>query len=509
MLGHQTNRFHNALSFVGRQYLRIKSDLMPSQREQLYLRQNENFSALRSDLRGTQIYKDLNLSEIKSYAEYVRQVPVWNYDDYAPYVDSLLNGNKHSLFNDSVHYCGLSSGTSGMNSKRVPYNEKMIDLFLKAQRRMAAQLSALEPHLNVLDLNRLAFGSAPSLYQENGINFGYISGILSTRVPRILVDRTFPSPKILEINDWDQKIKQLIEEVQSVDIQMVSGIPTYLISIFEALLTATGKSTIKEIWPNLRIFIYAATPIKQYQDRIDQLVGQPLRYYGLYAATEAPIGLPYEKFDGKSQKYLLNPDILYSFTPVNPDSTSAHNLGIHEIELGTPYFVNIGTPNGFIHYSMKDVISFSQDGDNLVFEFVGRKANGMNLAAEKVSDDEILECINSTKRHFNLDINHFFLSPCQRDGVTCYNWTLFVPENSSFTTESVAEFLDQALRKLNLDYDDCRQVNVLGISKVTLMSPSLIKRYFERNRNNGQFKMKTTFETSQDFEEFLHSKVLS
>lgn len=497
----------STIQYFGKKYLHAISAMMPVTRHAVYQNQEMNLLKLKKVLKGTKIYEDLQLDDVSSYREYLDQVPVWGYDEYAPYVDALLGSSSKQLFNDGIEYIGLSSGTSGANSKRVPYNDAMISMFEKAQRRVAARLTELEPEMNILAAERLTFGSSPFLYEENGIKFGYVSGILSTKVPSLLAKKTFPSCQVLEISDWDQKIQALIDETVTKNIQVVSGIPTYLISIFEAILLKTGCQTISEIWPQLNVFIFAATPINQYRDRIDQLVGRRMRYYGLYAATEAPIGLPYSNFSKSSQKYLLNPDLLVSFTPV--EGASSRPLGVHEVEIDTPYFINIGTPNGFVHYCMKDVIKFSEvSGGGLAFEFVGRKATGINLAAEKSSDDQILDAIQEVKKHLNMDIRHFCLAPLEINGKSCYQWTLFVSEGAHTDDDEIAKVLDRAMGRLNEDYEECRQCEVLGAPFVRVMNAKNLQGYFERNRNRGQFKMKTTFETGEEFANFMKKEIL-
>lgn len=489
---------------VGQKYLQTYSNLMTVTHHDLRQKQEKNFRSIKRSLQGTRLSKDLRLTHINSYEEFIHHVPVMNYDDFAPYVDMIASGHDNILFNDDAAYFGLSSGTSGKDSKRVPYNERMIRFFLKSQKRVASKMTTLEPSINILKAGRLTFGSDPYLYTHNNIKYGYISGILSTRVPKALKRNTFPSAEVLAISNWDQKINMLIQESLNQDIEVVSGIPTYLISIFEAVLEKTGKSCIKEIWPNLKVFIYAATPIKQYKERIDRLVGHELNYYGLYAATEAAIGIPYSKYENGRQKYFLNPDLLYSFTPVEGPQ---RNLGLHEIEMGVPYYINIGTLNGFLHYSMKDVICFDSIGEDLVFEFVGRKSTGMNLAAEKVSDEEILDCYIATKNNCNLDLRHFFLSPSTKEGKTSYLWTVFVPAASDVNETELAKAFDEKMKTLNGDYADCREVGVLGPAQVCVMSSEYLKKYFESNRSRGQFKMKTTFETAEEYLKFMRANI--
>lgn len=491
----------NQLVFsAGHTYLKLFSQMMSTSRKDLIEKQENVWKELRKSLRGTAIYEDLRLEHIDTYKEFVAHVPVKEFEFYAPYIDRVCNGEDAVLFHGRPSYAGLSSGTSGQNSKRIPYNQAMIDLFSKSQRRTAARLSAFEGGINLLEAPRLAFGSAPKVYEENGITYGYISGILSSKTPAMLKKRTFPSEEVLAIADWDEKIDKLIDEGLRQDIRIVSGIPTYLISIFEAVLKKTGMKTLNQIWPNLSLFIYAATPIKQYEDRINKLVGHNLTYYGLYASTEAPIGLPYRKYADGVQKYILNPDVLFSFTPVDGGIAA---VGVHNLKLHTPYYLNIGTPNGFVHYPMKDQVIFSEENGDLIFEFVGRKNTGMNLAAEKVSEDEVLSTIISAKERLNQDIRHYFVSPTTVQGRPAYHWTLFMDLEQFKDLNVAGKVLDESLQEINLDYKDCRDVNVIVPPVVTLMCSSRLNSYFEKNRTKGQFKMKTTFASPEDFQDFM------
>ncbi|MNL62568.1 hypothetical protein D3C87_1865990 [compost metagenome] len=71
-------------------------------------------------------------------------------------------------------------------------------------------------------------------------------------------------------------------------------------------------------------------------------------------------------------------------------------------------------------------------------------------------------------------------------------------------TERVSRVLDEALQEINLDYKDCRDVNVVVQPVVTLMCASRLNSYFERYRSKGQFKMKTTFSTPEDYQDFMN-----
>jgi hypothetical protein len=131
----------------------------------------------------------------------------------------------------------------------------------------------------------------------------------------------------------------------------------------------------------------------------------------------------------------------------------------------------------------------------------------MNLAAEKVSDDNILNCYLSAKNALNVDLRHFFLSPTFEGSKSAYNWTVFAPSDVTIDTEKLAHTLDAEMQTLNLDYRDCREVGVLGMAQVTVISADSLQKYFEDNRTKGQFKMKTTFETADEYVKFMAANI--
>ncbi len=482
------------LTFIATKYFNHKANSLQMGVEEFYKSQQQLWKKMRRQLKGTQIYRDLQLEFLEDYDSYVNHLDVMEWDFYAPYVEELIAGKKRVLFNDEIEYFGLTSGTSGKDSKRIPYNRRMIKTFLNAQKAMASIISS-QLDINMLTASRLTFGSAPTSYSDGKYKYGYISGILSTKTPIYLQKNTFPSAKTLHIENWDEKVDAIIEETIGQDIEVISGIPTYIITIFETVLEKTGKKNLREIWPNLKVFIYGATPITQYQARLDELVGHPLEYFGIYAATEAPIGLAYTE-----STYILNPDLLYSFTPVdNPD----RQVGVNNLEVGQQYYINIGTANGFLNYSMKDVIEIKSLDRVIEYIICGRKNTGMNLAAEKVSDQQLFEAISKTRVGTDIDIRHFFVSPQMKNGRPSYLWTLFVEDAEQLDENRVARYLDERLREVCGDYDDCRIEGVIEECDVTFKSLEILERYFLQNQHRGQFKMKTSFPTQSMFEKFL------
>ena len=496
----------NLKSHVASIYLKNLYSNLAKDQNQVTELQGQNFLKLNKKLRGTKISRKTGLENLENYREFSDHFSVRSYDDFRPYIDAHVHGARNVLFKSSVKYFGLTSGTSGKDSKKVPYNSEMIKSFQKAQKYLASVISHEVKGLDLLSAPRLSYGSTPTTYEDDGMSFGYISGILTAKTPNSLKKVTFPSIETLSIENWDVKMNEIYLQTIEQDIKVASGIPTYLISIFEYILEKTGKRYISEIWPNLETVIYGATRIDQYRDRLNELVGKKLNYFGIYASTEAPIGIGINNAKYGKQVYVFHPDLVFTFNKVS----DFEQCGVNELKVGKDYFVNTTTPNGMVNYAMKDIIRVKSISPELTFEVLGREGSGINIAAEKTCDEHVLDTVVNLSKKIGVNVEHYFLSPSTRDGKACYSWTIFSDElNQNSDSNNIAKEIDLLLSEFNHDYADCREDGIIAPPHVTIAPSNFIKEYFDLYKNKGQFKMKTIFGSSDDFSDFLNNSIPS
>lgn len=487
---------------ISKKVLRSKFNSVALSQEELTKKQRAQFEKLKANLNGTTLSNHFQLEECENYDVFAKRFPVRDYSSFKPYVDSLIDDHKKVMFHSRPLYFGLTSGTSGKDSKKIPYNKEMIDLFLSAQQLLAGVVQQHLPESDLVNSDRLTYGSNPSTYEEKGIKYGYISGILSSKTPWALKKTTFPSNEVLAIENWDQKMEALALEVLARDIRIISGIPSYLITIFEYILKREGKSHLIDIWPNLETVIYGATPIDQYKEKINALAGKKLNYFGIYASTETPIGIAINNAKDEKQVYAFHPEVLYTFTDV---TRRDRTYGIDEVEVGKEYFVNTSTPNGFVNYTMKDIVRIKEVSPVMTFEIIGREGSGINLAAEKTSDEQVLDTIIALNDELTINLDHYFLCPGTRNERPCYQWTIFSDSLNQDHTEKLEELVDRILCEKNLDYGDCREDDILERPVVKIISSHYLKEYFNANKERGQFKMKTVFSCPDAFNGFVQS----
>lgn len=487
-------------NFLGRRFFKRIYQYAQLKQKRAYQVQQRLWRKRLKALKGTQIYSDLNLAKIRSYDDYIKKIGVLDYEFYRPYIEKVAEGEQNILFRDSLDCMALTSGTSGFNNKFIPMNSKMVKLFYRFNLSIGAEMSVSPSNLNLVSDKRLTFAPDAIMYEKNNIKYGYITGIVAGKKAKLNDQRIYPPREVFAIEDWDEQVKAVLNTSAAQDIKIVQGIPGYICNLFRTILEQTGKNTISELWPNLDTFVFLSTPVDHLKETIRVLVGKDLNFFGIYAATEAPIG--FRAIHGNIEKYQLNLNsVLFSFSPLH-DTTKS--LGVHEVQTGQKYYLNTGTPNGILQYPLGDIIQVTQVNPRLEIQIVGRKGGAINIAGEKVSQASLLKTIHCVQKELNIPIDHFFVYPhIPKKGRPFYQWTLCLPEGAEIDREKISFLLDETLMKVDLDYEEKRRTDdILSRCQVNFISSQWSKNYFQRFRKKGQLKMKMIFENQVVFEQF-------
>lgn len=106
----------------------------------------ENEKLLRKILRknaDTEFGKQHGFSEIKSIEDFRRNVPVSVYDDYAPLIERVKNGEKNILTSSKILGYSRTSGSSGV-PKYIPATSDSIKAYVKYTWTRALALAVRE-----------------------------------------------------------------------------------------------------------------------------------------------------------------------------------------------------------------------------------------------------------------------------------------------------------------------------------------------------------------------------
>ncbi|MEI6423395.1 MAG: GH3 auxin-responsive promoter family protein [Lentisphaerota bacterium] len=456
------------------------------------------YKQMKQALTGTKIYQDMGLERINTYEEYVQKVPIGDYEFYERYVKELET-TPNILFKDELRYYGRCTGTSVQYSKKIPYNSAMIELFLRFQKNIAEIVLDQAAGVNPATSMQFTYGSQLVSNNTGKIPEGYISGLIAAFASKnFKSDLLFPSIAALRIPDWAEKMAAIVEEVKDKDIRVISGVPSYLINILEEIANRLKIKNLREIWPNLEVCCYSGTPIQNHRQCLDELAGLPLKYVGIYLSTEAPLGLTRTT----SSDYSFNTgSILYSFNRF--DEPDGKTLGIQEIEPGGEYLVNIGAPNGFVKYAIKDVVRITKTTPDIEFQVIGRQGTAIDIANERVSFVAINSVVSEIEKKLALPVRHYFLYPSQNNHIPCYEWIIICDNARNIPAEIISNTIDQELMTLTQRYKDRRANGTIGTPVVKVVPAGLEKDYFEKYNQKGQLKMKSIFDSKNSFIAFV------
>lgn len=127
-------------------------------------------------------------------------------------------------------------------------------------------------------------------------------------------------------------------------------------------------------------------------------------------------------------------------------------------------------------------------------EFLYRKNQVLNMAAEKTNEEHLTYAIKNTIKKLNLDLVDYTTEP--DNSITPGRYIFYFEFRNNmygFSTEKLQNILDDELRVSNLAYNRARNNKKLGMLKVEVLAPNtfdLIKEaLFNKGISKNQIKI--------------------
>lgn len=154
--------------------------------------------------------REHGFGRIKSYADYRRQVPVRDYNGFAPYIERLRRGEDYLLWNQKVRWFAKSSGTSSDKSKYIPVTPANLSgCHYRGFKTMLATYIRRNPDSRLFDGKALTLGGSVKVDELSGggARNGDLSAILLSNSPSVAEIVRTPSKDIAMLADFGQKIE--------------------------------------------------------------------------------------------------------------------------------------------------------------------------------------------------------------------------------------------------------------------------------------------------------------
>lgn len=401
---------------------------------------------------------------IRTVADYQRRVPLRTYEAFwNDYWRASFPYLTDATWPGPIRYFALSSGTTSGTTKYIPLTQQMLVSNQKAALTTLALFLAAHSGTPLFtgrlfflggstDLRELSSEGAATPYR---VLAGDLSGITVREASPLLRPFTFPPEKLALLDDWDEKIRLLADSAIHLPITMLSGIPSWLLVLFERLQRQTGRERLVDIWPCLRLVIHGGVKFEPYRTLFQRLVGSDaVHFLETYPASEGFVATE----DPRYELLRLLPDhnLFFEFVPVEDlDATNPTRHTVANLEIGLPYAVVLTTCAGLWSYILGDTVRFERR-DPPLLTFTGRTHCFLSAFGEHLIGEEAEAALAEAANAVGVSVVDFHVGPSFPKTPTeagGHRW--FVEFSETICPHSLARFIEQldaALGRLNADY---------------------------------------------------------
>lgn len=451
----------------------------------------------------TEYGEKYKLHEVKNYNEFRTALPIIRYSDMQEDIERMTKGEQNILCSETPMAFSRTSGTTS-SSKLIPITKS----FLHANHYYASKLILYNLKANY-EFPSYIIGKNLSLsgyfYQDyNQSKCIDISALMVSRMPFFFRFFNFPHPNE-EFYTWDDKIKYILDNWKVLEkIRMVSGVPTWVLSIMNEVEEHTGKRA-AEVFKNLQLYIHGGVNFGPYRDTFTEMFEGRVRFLETYNATEGFFAIQ-DKEDDHSLLLITNGDIFYEFIPYdfNTGADESGIVPIWGIEKDQTYLIVVSSPNGLYRYVVGDAVKFHST-DPYKFTIVGREREYLNAFGEDLYLEHIFKSFQQLKQSFPFEVEDFFVVPrfISAGKKGRHEWFIEFREKPEDLPLFEKE-LDRIVQLNNNNYKQKRNNNrALESLKVIAMPDGTIRDFLSRKGSiGGQIKLKKLHNDREILKEF-------
>lgn len=471
--------------------------------------QNFLFFDLLEKAAQTEYGLQYDFTNIQSYEEFCAGVPILKYEQIELYINRMLKGEQDILWPGAVSHFSKSSGTTNDISKYIPVSHNSLyQNNYKAGRDLYTFFFALYPDCDLFKNkgSMLSLGGSFDV-NEYGIKVGDVSAILMSEAPAWAENYREPSLEVATMKSWKKKIPAIIEDTQNKNITHLSGVPTWFISIFEQLKESRSYTTLRDIWPNLELFIHGAVAFGPYRELFQSLLPfKDMKYMEVYNASEGFFGIQDDPEKIGEMILLTDHGVFYEFIDMDDYTKGIHNtITLADVTIGIDYAMIISTNAGLWRYDIGDTIQFTST-DPYRIKISGRTKHFINVFGEELMVGNTDEAIEKVSKKHNVIVREYTAGPIFMNdtGKGGHEWIIEFDQEPKDLDQFTSD-LDSELSNLNSDYKAKRQDDI-ALQKLVLhvaAKGSFEKWMHNRGKLGGQNKVPRLSNTRKYIESII------
>ena len=432
--------------------------------------------------------KDHNFSTIKTYEDFVQQVPIRDYEQLKPYIEKIKEGKHNILWKGKPIYFAKTSGTTS-GVKYIPITKDSIPNHINTARNALLCYMAETGNTKFADGKLIFLSGSPVLERIGDIPTGRLSGIVNHHVPKYLRANQLPSYTTNCIEEWEEKLDKIVEETLDKNMTLISGIPPWMQMYFDRLEEKSGKK-IGELFPNFNVMVQGGVNFEPYKAKLEESIGRKIDCIELFPASEGFFAFQDSQ---TAQGLLLNTHsgIFFEFVPAaeifNEKPT---RLTLKDVKLGENYALIINSNAGLWGYNIGDTVKFVSTNPYRII-VSGRIKHFISAFGEHVICEEVEAAMLKAANEQNIKITEFTVAPmiAQGDGKSYHEW-LVEFEDTHANLDEFEKKIDYNLRQKNVYYDDLIKGNILQPLKITSLQKNGFINYMKsQGKLGGQNKV--------------------
>lgn len=450
--------------------------------------QDKVFSTLIGVGANTIFGKEFDFSAIKTHADFVKAVPIRDYEAFKPWIEKIKAGKHNVLWKGKPIYFSKTSGTTS-GVKYIPITKDSIPNHINSARNALLCYMSETGNYAFANGKMIFLSGSPELERIGDIPTGRLSGIVNHHIPGYLRTNQLPGYETNCIEDWENKLDKIVEETMDENMTLISGIPPWMQMYFDRLKAKTGRP-IKDLFPNLSVLVQGGVNFEPYKSKLFDTIGKKIDTIELFPASEGFFAYQ----DSQIAEGLLlntNSGIFYEFVPVAElEKAAPTRLTLKDVKVGEQYALIISSNAGLWAYNIGDTIKFvSTNPYRLVV--TGRVKHFISAFGEHVIGEEVEQALMSAAIDFKLNIAEFTVAPYVSGSTdkSYHEWFVEFDEKPD-DMEAFAAVVDDNLRKRNVYYDDLVAGNILDKLKIRPVKKAGFINYMKsQGKLGGQNKV--------------------
>ena len=418
--------------------------------------QQKQLSRLIDVSKQTEWGKKYDYKSIRNYETFQERIPIQQYDDVKPYVERMLQGEQGLIWPTPVKWFAKSSGTTNDKSKYLPVTKEILwRCHYKGGFDAVALYLGNNPSSNFFGRKGLILGGShkPVALNQHA-HCGDLSAVLLQQLNPLVNLVRVPPKRIILMDEWESKIKAIVENTWNKDLNSISGVPSWMLVLIKALLERTGKESLTEVWPNLEVFFHGGISFSPYRAQYKALIpSDKMHYVETYNASEGFFGIQSDLND-PSMLLTLDYGIFYEFIPMSEiEREQPTVLPLEAVATGVNYAMVITTCGGLWRYLIGDTIRFTSTNP-YKFIITGRTKHFINAFGEELMVDNADKGMARACELTGAKVKEYTAAPLFMLNAAQGKHQWFIEfEKMPSSLSEFARILDSTLQQLNSDYE--------------------------------------------------------